>query len=199
VGTAFAQESEVEIKASADKLFDSEKYVDATSLYLRLLALNPRSHEYNFKYGTCLLFNSYKKQDAFKYLNYSVTDPSIDIQAFYFLGKAFHLNYQFNDAIKNFELYKQKAGAKLNPAFDVNRQIEMCQNGKRLLTTITDLVVLEIKEFDAASFFRLYDLRNIGGEIIVAANFQSKVDKKKKSQSSKKFSQTKSDRENIKR
>lgn len=177
--SSFAQETEVEIKASADKLFESEKYVEATSLYLRLLALSPRSHEYNFKYGTCLLFNSYKKQDAFKYLNYSVTDPNIDAQAFYFLGKAHHLNYQFNEAIKNYEAYKQKAGSKPNPAFDVNRQIEMCQNGKRLLTTITDLVVIEKKEYEAANFFRLYDLKNIGGEIIVAANFQSKIDKKK--------------------
>lgn len=175
----FAQESEAEIKASADKLFDSEKYVEATSLYLRLLALSPRSYEYNYKYGTCLLFNSYKKQDAFKYLNYAVTDPSIDVQAYYFLGKAHHLNYQFNEAIRNYELYKQKAGSKINAAFDVNRQIEMCQNGKRLLTTITDLIVLEKKEIELANFFRIYDLRNIGGEIIVAANFQSKTDKKK--------------------
>jgi len=78
----FAQESEAEIKSNADKLFDSEKYVEATSLYLRLLALSPRSYEYNYKYGTCLLFNSYKKQDAFKYLNYAVTDPASDVQAF---------------------------------------------------------------------------------------------------------------------
>ena len=175
----FAQESEAEIKSNADKLFDSEKYVEATSLYLRLLALSPRSYEYNYKYGTCLLFNSYKKQDAFKYLNYAVTDPAIDVQAFYFLGKAHHLNYQFNEAIRNYELYKQKVGSKVNAAFDVNRQIEMCQNGKRLLITITDLIVLEKKEIELANFFRIYDLRNIGGEIIVAANFQSKTDKKK--------------------
>lgn len=175
----FAQETEAEIKTTADKLFESEKYVEATPLYLRLLALSPRSHEYNYRYGTCLLFNSYKKQDAFKYLNYAVTDPAIDVQAYYFLGKAHHLNYQFNEAIRNYELYKQKAGSKIQAAFDVNRQIEMCQNGKRLLTTITDLIVLEKKEIELANFFRIYDLRNIGGEIIVAANFQSKTDKKK--------------------
>lgn len=167
------------IKARADKLFEDEKYVECTSLYLNLLANSPRSHEYNYKYGTCLLFNSYKKQDAFKYLTYAVQNPETDIEAYYFLGKAYHLNYQFNEGIKNYQIYKQKAGGKPKPAFLVDRQIEMCENGKRLLSNITDMVVMEKKEIDIAKFFRLYDLSNIGGDVLVAADFQSKVDKKK--------------------
>jgi epidermal growth factor receptor substrate 15 len=176
----YAQQTEADVKIQADQLFEEEKYVDATPLYSRLLALNPRSHDYNYRFGTCLLYNSYKKQDAFKYLNYAVMDASTDIQAYYFLGKAYHLNYQFNEAIKNYELYKQKAGAKPKATFEVDRQIEMCQNGKRLLTTISDLVVLQKTETNAKEFFRLYKLpEHIGGDIIVAADFQSKIDKKK--------------------
>lgn len=176
---AYTQENEEELKAGAEKLFENEKYVEATPLYLRLLALNPRSYDYNFRYGTCLLFNSYKKQDALRYLNYSISDPAINPQAYYFLGKAYHLNYQFNEAIRNYELYKQKAGTKIKPALELDRSIEMCQNGKRLLTTITDLVVLERKEIEIKDFFRLYNLTNIGGDIVVAAAYQSKLDKKK--------------------
>jgi len=176
---AYCQETEEELKLTADKLFETEQYVDATSLYLRLLALNPRSHDYNFRYGTCLLYNSYKKQDAFKYLNYSISNPAIDVRAYYFLGKAYHLNYQFNEAIKNFELYKQKAGAKIKLSLELDRQIEMCQNGKRLLTTITDLVVLEKREIEIARFYDLYNLNNIGGDLLVTADYQSKIDKKK--------------------
>ncbi|MDH4473286.1 MAG: hypothetical protein QE487_11820 [Fluviicola sp.] len=177
---SYSQQTEADVKIQADKLFEEEKYVDATPLYSRLLALNPRSHDYNYRFGTCLLYNSYKKQDAFKYLNYAITDASTDVQAYYFLGKAYHLNYQFNEAIKNYELYKQKAGGKPKSTFEVDRQIEMCQNGKRLLTTISDLVVLQKTETSAKEFFRLYKLpENIGGDIIVAADYQSKIDKKK--------------------
>ena len=176
---SYCQEAEAELKTTADALFEKEQYTDATSLYLRLLALNPRSHDYNFRYGTCLLYNSYKKQDAFKYLNYSVSDPGTDVRAYYFLGKAYHLNYQFNEAIKNYDLYKQKAGAKIKPSLELDRQIEMCQNGKRLLTTITDLIVLEKREIEISSFFGIYNLNNIGGVLLVAAAYQSKIDKKK--------------------
>lgn len=176
---SFAQETEADLKLKADKLFDAEQFVEATPQFLHLIALNPRSPEYNYKYGTCLLFNSYKKQDAFKYLNFSVTDPNIAPEAYFYLGKAFHLNFQFNEAIKNYNIYIQKSGGKPNPNFDINRQIEMCQNGKKLLTTITDLVVLEKKEIEYASFFRLYNLADIGGVILITAEYQSKIDKKK--------------------
>ena len=176
---SFAQETEADLKLKADKLFDAEQFVEATPQFLHLIALNPRSPEYNYKYGTCLLFNSYKKQDAFKYLNFSVTDPNIAPEAYFYLGKAYHLNFSFNEAIKNYNLYIQKSGGKPNPNFDIDHQIEMCQNGKKLLTTITDLVVLEKKEIEYASFFRLYNLSNIGGVILITADYQSKVDKKK--------------------
>ena len=176
---SFAQEAEADLKLKADKLFDAEQFVEATPQFLHLIALNPRSPEYNYKYGTCLLFNSYKKQDAFKYLNYSITDPNIAPEAYFYLGKAFHLNFQFNEAIKNYNIYIQKSGGKPNPNFDIDHQIEMCQNGKKLLTTITDLVVLEKKEIEYASFFRLYNLADIGGVMLITAEYQSKIDKKK--------------------
>ena len=178
-GFSFSQESEEELKATAEKLFENEQYAEAKTYVERLLALNPRSTDYQYKYGTCLLYSGYKKQDAFKYLSYSVTDPNINVAAYFFLGKAYHLTYQFNEAIKNYELYKQKAGANVNKKFDVNRQIEMCQNGKRLLSTLTEIIVLDKKEIKTEDFFRIYDLRNIGGEVLVTAGFQTKIDKKK--------------------
>lgn len=174
-----SQESEEELKQTAEKLFADEKYAEAKTYVERLLALQPRSYDYQYKYGTCLLYSAYKKTDAFKYLQYSVTDPNINVAAYFFLGKAYHLTYQFNEAVKSYNLYKSKAGSNINPKFEVDRQIQMCNDGKKLLSGITEIVVLEKREYSAAEFFRIYDLRNIGGEILVAANFQSKIDKKK--------------------
>jgi hypothetical protein len=176
---AFAQESENDLKTQAESLFNQDKFVEATSYYLRLIALNPRSTEYNYKYGTCLLFNSLKKQDAFKYLKYSITDPSINPEAYFYLGKAYHLNFQFDNAIQNYNIYVEKSANKPNPKFEVLRQIEMCKNGKKLLVNLLDLVVFDKKEVESSSFFRLYNLSNIGGTILVTADFQSKIDKKR--------------------
>jgi hypothetical protein len=174
---AFGQ-TEQELAAKADALFKKEQYVEATSLYLRLLSLNPRDHNYNYRYGTCLLFNSDKKQDAFKYLNFAVKGDDVEIEAFYFLGKAYHLTFEFNKAIDYYKKYKNVAGSKAVQRLDVDRQIEMCQNGKRLLSHISEVIVLNRKLTGVKDFFRLYDLSNIGGTIIVTEEFQTKLDKK---------------------
>lgn len=179
VATASYSQTEGEIKENAEKLFENEEYVAATSLYLRLLSLNPRDADYNFRYGTCLLFNSYKKQDAIRYLSYSVNEPTIDARAYYFYGRALHLNYQFEDAKKYYRQYLDKR-EKVDKRYDAEREIQMCDNGKRLLTTFTDIIVSEKKEIEAEKFFRLYNnLETIGGTILVSADFQSKLDKKK--------------------
>ncbi len=177
--SVFAQESEAQLRSKADNLFQNQDYVAATPAFLQLLALQPRSPEYNYKYGTCLIFNSRKKQDAIKYLQFATSAGSVDNEAFYYMGKAFHLNYQFAEAIKFYNLYKTKAVGKLNAELDVDRQIEMCENGRKLLKKLTDIVVLQKKEYAYSEFYNLYDLKDFGGDILVSTADQSKVDKKK--------------------
>ncbi|MBP6272189.1 MAG: PD40 domain-containing protein, partial [Fluviicola sp.] len=167
------------MKKEADKLFADEQYVAATSTYLSLLSLYPSSSEYNYKYGACLLYNSAKKQTAIKFLATAITDPAVDPIAYFFLGKAFHLNFQFNSAITNYQIFLTKSSDELRKK-EVRRQLEMCENGKNLLRQLSDLVVLEKKETNPQNFFRSYNLENIGGSIVVAADFQSKIDVKRK-------------------
>ena len=175
---SFSQ-SEAEIKENAGKLFENEQYVDATPLYLQLLSLTPTSADYNFRYGACLLNNSYQKPEAIRYLNFAVKDPNIDARAYYFHGKALHLNYQFEDAKISYKRYLANREKK-DKRYLVEREIEMCDNGKKLLAQFTDIIVSEKQEIDNDKFFRLYNnMQTIGGDILVSAEFQSKLDKKK--------------------
>ena len=171
-------QTEDEVRVNADALFKNKEYVEATPLYLRLLSLQPRSYDYSYKYGTCLLFNSDSKQDAIRYLSYAVKSPAPIPEASFFLGKAYHLNYQFNDAISEYKNYIAKAGDKGAYFAESNRNIAMCENGKNLLTTLTDVIVRKRTEIKQDDFFRLYDLAEIGGSIITAVDFQTKNDKK---------------------
>lgn len=141
----FGQDAEK--KEEADKLFEKEQYVAATQSYLQLISLDPTNVDLNFKYGACLLFNSEKKEKAISYLSYAVSSETVDTRAYYFLGKAYHLNYQFEDARKMYQKYQQKT-AKRDLRYSVDRDMQMCENGKNLLTTFTDIIVSEKKEID---------------------------------------------------
>jgi hypothetical protein len=174
----YAQETKEDIEKKALAHFEKQEFIEATPLYLRLLSLEPRDPNYNYRYGTCLLYNSKRKESAFKYLNFAVTSGDVDMEAYYYLGRAFHLTYQFRKAIDNYEKYKQLAGAKASNKLDVNRQIEMCRNGQTLLANLSETLVLKKQEIKLDEFFRIYDLKDIGGELIVTAEFQTKLDKK---------------------
>ena len=175
--TALGQ-TEDEIKTRANKMFEAENYIGATEDFLHLLSLSPMDHDLNFKYGACLLHNSHNKQGAMRYLNYAVLSPDVDPRAHYFRGRALHLNYEFEEAKKNYKNYQSKR-QKSDDRYPVDREIAMCDNGKRLLTTFTDIIVADKKEIDGDKFFRIYsDSKTIGGQILVTEQFQSKMDKK---------------------
>jgi hypothetical protein len=176
---SISQDSESEIKVRAEKSFKNEDFVVASRLYLQLLAFNKTDPFYNYRYGVCLIYNSRKKQDAIKHLIYASKSPNFNPDVYFYLGKAYHLNFEFAEALKYYEIYKSKVGTKINTELDVNRHIEMSQNGKRLLLSVDEIIVLDKKEIETKRFFDIYDLKNIGGDIIVNTQFQSKLDKKK--------------------
>lgn len=173
-------QSESEIRKNADKLFEEEAYIQATPLYLQLLNLYPTDADLNFRYGTCSLFNDDKQKiDAIKFLNAATQTATVDIRAFYFKGKALHFNYQFDEAKRFYKIYQDKRSAK-DDRYDVDREIEMCGNGKKLMVQFTDIIVSEKTQIEDDKFFRLYnDMQSIGGDILVTERFQSKLDKKK--------------------
>jgi len=177
-GWTYAQTPD-KLAKEANALFNAEQYIEATPKYLQLLSLEPRNHFYNYRYGACMLFNSEKKPEALKYLKFAVSDENIDPEAYYFLARAYHLNYYFDKAIRSYKLYKSMVKDKTALKKDVDRQIEMCQNGLRLMSRVSDVIVKERKSSTYEDFFRLYNLKDIGGTIIVTEEFQSKIDKKR--------------------
>ncbi len=167
-----------ELKSDAQKLFDNQQFVEATPLYSRLLAIEPKNHEYNFKYGTCLLFQSNDKRKALDYLIYAVKSSEIPVEAYFYLGKGYHINYLFKEAIKSYTKFISLApNSPLKQMAE--RSTNMCQNGKSKLTRFTDFEVIDKQELDVTYFYRSYDLSQVGGELIVVSDFQTKIDKKR--------------------
>lgn len=185
---AFAQstafKSEDDLKKQASKYFDDEEYGQAYPLYSQLLSNYPKDPVYNFRFGVCMLKASDDKEKPIPYLEYASKSPDADKEALFWLGKAYHLNYRFDDAIGAYTKFKAAASKSLQQKLQVDREIEACNNGKKLLRYITDITVLEKKDLVRADFFRSYDLAGIGGKFLVRPDdFTTSLDKKKKDQS----------------
>jgi hypothetical protein len=176
--------NEEELKKQAAKFFDEEEYGSAFPLYSQLLSNYPKDPGYNYRFGVCMLKASDEKEKPIVYLEFASQKPDVEKEAFFWLGKAYHLNYRFDDAIGAYNKFKQVASKSQQQRMQVDREIETCDNGKKLLRYITDITVLEKKELAKADFFRSYDLAGIGGKLLVRPDdFTTSLDKKKKDKS----------------
>jgi hypothetical protein len=179
--------SEEEFKKQAAKLFDEEEFVKAYPLYTQLVSLYKKDPDYNYRLGVCMIYSIQDKEKAIPYLEFALRTPDkVDKEAYFYLAKAFHLTYRFDDAIKRYQAYKKIASGAKAERLQVDRQIEMCGNGKRLLQNISDLLVIEKIEMNREDFFRAYDISGIGGKLLVKPDekeFRTALDKKKKESS----------------
>lgn len=181
----FSQADVGAIKKEATRLFEDEDYAGAYKLYSQLVANYPKDPEYNYKLGVCMIFAEPDKKKCLPYLLFAkrnTNDETKDVA--FWLGKANHINYLFDEAIKNYEEFKQSSSAAKQKKLQVDREIQACNNGKLLLSNLTDLEVTAKKELNEADYFRTYDLRSIGGKLLVKPDeFKSSTDKKKKDHS----------------
>jgi hypothetical protein len=187
LGTAgYSQfKNEDELKKQAAKYFDDEEYASGFKLYSQLVSTYPKDPIYNYRLGVCMLFTDADKKKAIPYLKTaSKTAKDNEKEALFYLGKAYHFNYQFDEAMNYYAQYKNIASASMIKKLQVDREIQACKNGKRLLSNLEELVVLDKKQLSEGDYFRSYDLRGIGGKLLVKPDeFRSAADKKKKNKS----------------
>jgi hypothetical protein len=164
---AIAQKgNEDQLVKDANTFFAAGAYLKAFPLYSQLVSLYPNHAEYTYKFGACAIYGDADKTKAVRYLNAAIAKSVNDPDVYFFLGRAYHLNYQFKDAITAYENYVRYAGEKGSHRDEALRQIETCIYGANLLSNIKDITVLSKTETDKENFFRYFNLEAIGGKIL---------------------------------
>lgn len=178
-------QSEGDLKKQAEKYFEEEEYGQAYKLYSQLVSLYPKDPEYNYRLGVCMLYTEPDKKKPYSYLQIATANPKeAPKEAKFYLAKTYHVNYKFDDAIKLYNEYKQIGSSANVKKLQVDREIEACRHGKRLLSNLSDLVVITKKQLNEVDYFRSYDVKDIGGKLLVKPDdFKSGLDKKRKEKS----------------
>ena len=175
--------SEAELKEQAAKLFDDDQFEEAFPLYAQLASIYNKDPNINYRLGVCMLYASEDKEKPIPFLELASKYPDVEKEVFFYLAKAYHLNYRFDDAIKQYQAYQKIASGPKSEKLQVAHQIEMCKNGKKLLRNISDLIVIDKKEMSRTDFYRSYDITAIGGKLLAKPDeetFKTPIDKKKK-------------------
>lgn len=114
-----------------DEHIKVQEYALALPYYLSADSINPDNADLNTKIGLCYL-NSYYKARCLRYFTHAYSlDKNVSKRMPYFLGMGYHLNYQWDSAIAEFQIFLKKANSKEKK--EVNKYIEECNNGKELM------------------------------------------------------------------
>lgn len=115
-----------------------QNYQQALVEFLKLYRLDSNNVEYNHSIGLCYLETYIDRAKSTKYLEWVVRQKKYNIQAWYDLGRAYAVNYDFDRAIEAFETYA-RLSANDDNRIPARRWIEMCENAKILFKNPLDV------------------------------------------------------------
>lgn len=160
-GSAMAQNyrSNQESYLEAEYFMMLEEYSDALPYYKRLLAIYPDNHNLAYKTGVCYLHINGQKNLAISYLedaarnsaaSYregSLKQKSAPYEAWYYLGIAYRINYQFEKAIDAFERFGNTLmkNDTENILF-IEHQIQVCRNAGEMINEMVDFTETNLGE-----------------------------------------------------
>lgn len=150
-----AQESFKSRFEEADLRMEDHYYDEALKIWLELLKEQPENANLNYKVGVCYLESpsTRDKAKALPYLEkavkkttanykiYSYQEDKAPVEAYYYLAKAYQLNYKFEEAIQNYSIFLGKITDKHYLFADATKNIEHCTYAKKLIDNPVKLKV----------------------------------------------------------
>ncbi|MBN1950607.1 MAG: PD40 domain-containing protein [Bacteroidales bacterium] len=142
----------------AESYFLFEEYQEALPLYHRILRAEPENYNVQSRIGVCYLNDIYQYPKAIKYLktaaqhiNFKYKQDSYKEklappETQYYLGRAYHVNNMFNEAIESYQRFLNLASPDEFDHDVVRADIEACQRAKK---TVNEKIYFSPKNLGA--------------------------------------------------
>ncbi len=174
---SFVAQSETQLVKSSSSFFEKKQYSLAIDGYRQLLSNDLKNTEYNYRYGVCLFYTENPEKSA-KHFNYLMEQSQFPIEVYYFKGRLYHLNYEFDNAIKMYENYV-RLKTKKSQYFGASEEIKRCQNAKELLKSPRAIQVLRNDQRTTDDYFSAYLFDSINYKLYSQDDFGKKYNAKK--------------------
>ena len=147
-------QTESQLLKKSNALYSKEDYKNAIEGYRQLLSNDIKNIDYNFKYAVCLFYTKSPKSSQ-KYFDYLLNQEGFPIEVFYFKGRLYHLNYQFQQAIEMYEDY-EKIRSNKDKDYHCLEEIKRCQNALSLLKSPRAIEVISMESMPFDDYFSSY-------------------------------------------
>src|SRR5688572_13940841 len=136
--TATFAQSTRKLMKDGNKFFDDENYRAALPFYEQVLAKEPNDETALFRAGVSYM--AFDKEKASDYLyKAQKIKPKVSKDVEYWLGRADHINYRFDDAIGHYKAYDASLKSKDQRKPEVAMLIQQSKNAKDLFNKPKDI------------------------------------------------------------
>ncbi len=152
----------------ANQLMEEKLWNQSIDIWKNLYDSNKENANVNYKLGYCYLQTANQKLKSLPYLEYAAYqeisdkyDPydtketKVPVETIFHLGQAYHLNYEMDKAIKEYERFLKNIPKKHRLHAQAQHEIEMCENAKQqvknpqnfLISNVGDVINDETNEY----------------------------------------------------
>jgi hypothetical protein len=136
------EKKEEKLLEDGEFYFGEKSYLRALPYYKSLVELDSLNPFYHYRLGICYLYkNDEREQSLIELKKAQMMDDKLERIDFY-VGRAYHLNYRFDEAIRSFEYALNDAGNDDKEIQEIRQYISYCESAKKI---IKDPAEVEIK------------------------------------------------------
>jgi hypothetical protein len=158
ISTAPCQESDFGTRfGEAIKLSEENEQNMAFQIWTSLAKDKPENGNVNYRAGVAHLKAASDRTAALPYLKTAVSigisdnfDPfspreeKAPVEAYYYLGKAYHLNYKLDDAIESYSMFLKESSPKHHLSANAQLGIVQARNAKKLIKSPVDYEITNL-------------------------------------------------------
>ena len=106
------------------------------------------------------------KNEAIPYLEVAINNPKTPEDIYYYMGRALHLTYNFEQAIRSFSEFNTMIGYKNTTPWQTSLMISMANNAMQILDTTENRKIIETLTASRDDFYKNYVFNNPNGKLL---------------------------------
>lgn len=152
------------VKESSLSKFDQGDYRSALSGFRTLQELDRGDPVYSYYVGRCLVELNEGLDEAIELL-YGASKRSAPADAVFYLGRAYHLSYNFRDAISYYEKFDANASRQEKKTYQVKHLIETCRSASEITSSYNPYELMNVTFLDLSDSLQYSQVKMKGGDL----------------------------------
>lgn len=154
-------EANAQLSEQAETLFFDKQYREASEIYSQLVARNPRSLLYNYRYARC----QYELHHYDEAINYFTKSGNKYPLTNFYLAESYFRSYRFADSQSAFARYQETIDTTNANWEIVEQRLRQCQLGQKLIKHVRNIEVIDSVLVSKNQFLSAYKLSSEAGTL----------------------------------